>query len=698
MLQSILMALEEWLLNQCENPDSHQSLIYAIKLLLSSSKSVATTGVLSSVFVAHPETLGNLSLPILKVKEFYFYDLQRCANDKIKPIDFGYHVNFIDVLKAGEEKKSHEFPQRKKHLENLAFELQFGALKNEVFQIIDKFNRECDSVDMQWKLVLNRIDFRKREVGIRGVKDGKEYVELIPKLDKDVKVHIEEFQKETASANVGISIFATSVDAYKKENKFNSNIDTWKTLYEEFQKMSKQNNLGHYFSEKGVIYLAAWGFRDFYSNLKEEERNWCVDYLLNALEQRIKTNNNPQDFLKGAITIEPTLELIPDILTKNLSVAISKKAKDLLFKSLLFFDHQDLNTAIITFRNHIWAIDSNYANACFMGLIEYGRLRVRPERFDRYYIDKEVEREMEEWKAQNEIQRTAIPNDVISNTIDIDTTKVSFKSHMGWYLIRAVQLMPFDTKDQIQIDYIKTVTTLLLNKKIDRNKGTSNFELDQAFCHYLSYFLYFQPLEVSKEHFQNIIESPIQQEENLPLRDLKNFISEILRNLIRVEDQNQLGRLWDLWSIWAEQMRQTKKTFLVSYLFLDNISWKEGSKSWIPFINQEIFFEGLVNDFGYLAISSITRLLATIGADHFLPHGLIWLEKSFRRKSNILKYLNEGKTMKDLEKIVQIIYYQHKKSIRKNSSEKDALLFLLEEMIKNGSTLAFITRERIIAV
>ena len=84
LLQSLLMALEKWLMKIAKSNDAESSkkLAMSFDYILKNSTSVATTSVLVSIALAYPETIGLLIFPVLRVKEFYYYDIERMIHDK----------------------------------------------------------------------------------------------------------------------------------------------------------------------------------------------------------------------------------------------------------------------------------------------------------------------------------------------------------------------------------------------------------------------------------------------------------------------------------------------------------------------------------------------------------------------------------------------------------------------------------------
>jgi hypothetical protein len=162
VLQCSLMALEAWLLERCEQGED---MAPVLQWILKASNNVATTAVVASVAMAHPEVCGAWVLPLLRCRELFGLDLARMVAD-YSPTNAMVN-RIIPVLPARrlytqERDKSDSLPHREQHLEHLAIRLQLGSLREAVQAIIDKHKaglspvHEQDEKDKVWRLALHR--------------------------------------------------------------------------------------------------------------------------------------------------------------------------------------------------------------------------------------------------------------------------------------------------------------------------------------------------------------------------------------------------------------------------------------------------------------------------------------------------------------------------------------------------------------
>ncbi|MDO0888333.1 hypothetical protein NCW36_12260 [Acinetobacter pittii] len=171
LLQCALMALENWLIDLINNHSINDNIIHNIYLhLLKNSNSVMITSVLASVSIAFPDKLKEVSLPLLRIKEFYFYDLKRSINEKGGNELNWFGVNiFGDVMHKiySEERRVAALRSwRKSSLENLLIKLQFDSqVKDRIFQIVDHLkDQSINNNDTKLIYMINRVDTRNWEV------------------------------------------------------------------------------------------------------------------------------------------------------------------------------------------------------------------------------------------------------------------------------------------------------------------------------------------------------------------------------------------------------------------------------------------------------------------------------------------------------------------------------------------------------
>ena len=162
VLQSILMALEYWLLELAEE-HSHE-LDEILLDVLRRSDSAALTSVVASAATAFPYAAGETLLVLLRSRLYIQLDRQRFASEVSVPSQ----LNAIDEIYGEERKRADARPHRKSDLECAIIDLQrLGPLMPRVHEILDRHRAEMpppeeqDDNDRVWRLALHRMDLRQ---------------------------------------------------------------------------------------------------------------------------------------------------------------------------------------------------------------------------------------------------------------------------------------------------------------------------------------------------------------------------------------------------------------------------------------------------------------------------------------------------------------------------------------------------------
>ena len=168
VVQCALMALEEWLIEICDNSTDVEPWLMEI---LRKSNNVMTTAVVASVCNAYPKEGGAASLALLTSREAFSMDLRRTVSER--DADFPNLFPYRDPMAKhynNERQRSNALEHRRQHLENLAINLQLAESRDEVWKIIDGHHAllpdgaERSEEDRTFLLALHRMDIRKWEL------------------------------------------------------------------------------------------------------------------------------------------------------------------------------------------------------------------------------------------------------------------------------------------------------------------------------------------------------------------------------------------------------------------------------------------------------------------------------------------------------------------------------------------------------
>lgn len=160
LLQSALMALENWLIAYVEHRESDQ-LEWLFDYILRNSNSVMPTAVLASVATGFSEKVGKAALPLLRTAELYYMDRERTIHEGGSN-EIDWHRSSFDALSElySEERRTAALrPWRGENLETLVVRLQFSEWGDEALAAIDLI-RASEPQDETTRFLLHRIDSR----------------------------------------------------------------------------------------------------------------------------------------------------------------------------------------------------------------------------------------------------------------------------------------------------------------------------------------------------------------------------------------------------------------------------------------------------------------------------------------------------------------------------------------------------------
>jgi len=155
LIESALMALENWLIEVAEHSKSIDYLELFFDFTLRNSNSVFTTAVLVSIATGFVDKVGKIALPLIGCPDLYSLDIRRFTSDRPNRVMFALHHSIY----ADERRESANKPWRKTHLEEVCVLLQTKGRAEEIHSILDAFEEKYGQYD-EWKYRLSRMDLR----------------------------------------------------------------------------------------------------------------------------------------------------------------------------------------------------------------------------------------------------------------------------------------------------------------------------------------------------------------------------------------------------------------------------------------------------------------------------------------------------------------------------------------------------------
>lgn len=707
LLESLLMSFEKFLIQTAEKNTeiSRENLKFIFDYVYKNTNNVAPLAVLSSITIAYPEEVGEAMLPLLKIKEFYEWDLNRSLQEHsaLAPMD-------MEISFAQEERwKFNKLPHRRKFTRGLRdfildYQYNIRRLNKEVHQIFDQLKTGIDGTDIIWKKTLTDIDVRNHQVGEYDENLGGFPIE--PEYEKDVQEFMESGKEQFESDNKSMSYSSQLLQVY--ENKESLKFSDWQTCYKDY---SSSENLNMLFDRP--VTLAVVGFRDFSSQLVDAEKEWCATTIVEAAIA----------IIRDTISRNHELNKSYNIIEKNIALS----SFHFLFEALE--DSADYHTLLVTMTYMVIAPFSEYeieeitkylreqfflnrpieGKKLWQTLIRYaGYRKANPYFYGSHNLEelesvqtKELQFIEEQVQGENDIE------DVSSITLD---------SHLGYLLTRAVLMVPVNTEDVLLKEYILHFVSLLVEDlKLEENyshQRTGEYrQIGLREVHRIKLYLA-EVLLVSETSFtKSILDIILGVDYTDPAVSIKSryredcikFQTGILEYTIDKLDKivanssddtfkkKSIDQFWKIWNYLFEKAKTSGNVVYETQLLLD-IAWGKQALDWKPLEGKKEVYRQMVKQFGTLNAQSILNVFSTVGDKTFLPEGLTWLVAILKEEPSQLKIMNSLA----VERFIKRLFYNHISEIKMNKGLVNDYVWFLDRMVEYGSSEAYLFRENVI--
>lgn len=648
MLSAVLMALEKMLLEYAKYCDDYdwirrfidQAFIY----LLEHCRNVASTSVIASVLMAYPKCWNDKVFSILRVKEFYQWDLSRYSNE----IALGNYSN--DIIIARERNESNSLPHRKETLRGFILQLSLNeSNRQKCFDIIDNFITNDDRSDVTWSICIEHMDLRNKQV----TPVSENQLMLQTKHSPELAEHIEQysqFHEDTFLKHIVIGNWMRSI----LKSEINVSIVEWENKLDDV--ISSEN---HMFNN--TISFAGIGIVFLWDQLKDEHKDWCVSNIKNIFNSSLGSSDL-LPLIPSMLEIVKNEKYIDDIKTLILKIVIYYQPEHILngFYSSLRQHHADEDT-ILFYKSCIWGV-ANYLND---GQIDSNDLKTILD--NEYFV-----------KPEN-ISATNI-NNVISTLQMIPNGQLSVDADICTAINRVNEVICDDMR----------------NGRYDNQY--LNVHSEFAFCGiYANYILRIDNTQDRLRTFNELINNihSIVNEDKFNHKPIIDYFDRVMYEMaVLIGADSKLQKyFWQLWSyLFSFSREKNTNIFIESLMFEKICTYPYEIENWdgikgkrldvsecVRFVNSPILALKLANYCGY---------------DELLPHLLPDIE-------NIL--INNIWRLDDCHKYLEEIAYRlfadnnKRIQIKTNKIYSDSFINILDILINNGSAKSFIIRDDFIA-
>ncbi|ACK70730.1 conserved hypothetical protein [Gloeothece citriformis PCC 7424] len=577
LLQSALMALENWLI-ACAETFEAQQIELLFDYILQNSNSVMPTAVLASVATGFPKKVGKAALPLLRNPELYHMDRSR-AIDERGSNEINWHRSLLrrDALSKlySEERRTAALrPWRQQHLETLVLQLQFSELRDEVLVIVDKLH-ESEPKDELMRFFLNRIDSRN----FQPVADSENNRTIYypPDLEPDLKQIQQKTLEKTQKLNRYLTLKLWSDKKSINEPVETEYFSTWQEAFSEAkywdeQLKSGQINDSTIIDYGAVVTSASICIRDYHQELDEPDIDWCIEIIIKAVVANSDTNNelailDKTDYAASALAAS-ILPILFDFISTDDDKLILKK---IIAIALTHVNQNVRHQAAEGIRKYLWQRDPEFAQQCIIGAIEYARFEnEQKHRFlKRQIYALEGESKIAELNKlltkKNEFREQFAQGQLLS-----DINAINFQSHGSWDLLSPSLMIPDGSREPSHILLLSRMLTLFFeyeqekNNREYRHNNTDEmhyevpyklpYDFGKRFAEYLFY--------LHDSNFQDYIELLKIGCEKMPI-----FINTLLLQVaVLAERKGEKQIYWQLWQELSQTVQNialklTEKSF-----------------------------------------------------------------------------------------------------------------------------------------
>lgn len=467
LLQSALMAMENWLIDLCNILPTNK-LEELFEYILRNSNSVMLTAVLSAVATGFPQKLGHSALPILKTPEFYNLDLIRTVHERgdksINWFNSGLQHEPLADLYSKERRKAALRPWRQASLESLIEQMQLSDMKNEAIAVIDELRTKVPSDDEKWRFRFHRIDSR----GWRLVEDkvANQLVVTSAELESDLMVSQQKQIEYTAVINrfCTLSLWVEkTLDNKPSDQEYFAN---WQEALAEAKKLltliksETGGDLAPMFYGS-IVKVAAHCLQDHGAELCEDEWVWCVDLIISAVLANADTED--QVVIMDKIDHEgaaAAASILPVLLDKAKTNDEKFRVEKIIAIALTHVNEVVRTQAANGIRKHMWQRDRVFAQKCILGSVELARLKLTSQK------EKSLKRQP---RSSGDFDKEACPEawlvdfreQIACADLQVDIAQISFATHSSWHLLSPCLMIPDGSIEPSHVQILSQVLTLL---------------------------------------------------------------------------------------------------------------------------------------------------------------------------------------------------------------------------------------------
>ncbi len=715
VLQSILMALEHWLL---ELAKAHSHELDEILIdILRRSDSAALTSVVASAAIAFPHAAGETLLVLLRSRPCIELDPQRIVRESSTSSSWSMpQLDARNRIYEEERKKADARPHRKRDLECAIVDLQLGPLMPRVHEILDRHRAEMlppeeqNEDDQVWRLALHRMDLRQYRVtedvaeatvdseDSASPEDSRRYIHFnLNEPEPDIREMLEQDGAWLQSLNAGLGLLEWGHSIFGHEKTAMYDPAQWKQRLLEAQAVGEDSGEEFDLYRGGPGFVAAVCVRDHWEEMSDDERDWCMGVVCSEVRRESDNWNEFERVQRFDRSPDrPCALVLPLLMEKSLSEAQRACVRQMLVIALTHAIDEVRWYAVSGIGRYLWKIDRALALRCVNALATEAMLvqdevdadskRPRPDEFSHGRPIDDIKAEFAHVVRERFDKEDGISDDVHRK---FDSTR-GVGTEANRQIIAILAQAP---TEPVAIEAFERLAHMLVGWWDDDGHRRHMNEL--ALNRLLENFLLRTPIAEATKILQPILDA---------IDRHPREVHRLLRGIVSVEDrQPNTEQFWSLWKLFADRIRcggwlegiddqRTGGPEMISAVFLGNF-WKENVRHWPSLEGNAHHVHVLFADLppSSTVLDAYVRFLYDIG-EQSLPDAFIHITNRLQ-KGDPQQMMRTGDTVFRLEVLLQRYVYGRPMELKRQRELREAILSLLDLLVENGSSAAFRLRD-----
>ena len=744
VLQSILMALECWLLELAES-DPHE-LDETLLSILRRSDSAALTAAAASVATAFLHEASETLLVLLQSRICIPLDRRRKASEAQAPsllAEVIPSLNNRNRIYEDERKKADSSPHRQHDLEWAIMNLQLGPFAPRVHKVIDRYLAEMPPPERQseddrsWRLALHRMDLRHYSVEEDAPEaptttespdshvDSGTHIYLKPgEVDSDLQEMMRQNASQLQSINARLELENWGLTIFEREEGTTHDPTQWKQKLQNARTVavsglqgvtSLKDRIRRLFAidriaavatgnrdesdlgRDGPGFVAAVCVRDHWDEMSDDERDWCLNIVCSEIEHtgdrwdglsRVQRNSMSAD--------RPCAWTLPLLLGKALSDMQRTRVRHTLVLALIHAVDEVRLYAASGIGRHLWTIDRVLALRCVNALATEAILVQREidANSNLVYSERRNFDDIGEMKASIVRKRFYKLDGIADNAhLEFDPTR-SFGVNANKRILVILGQAP---SEPVAVAAFSRLSHTLLEwwNQTAEDRHERDYQLEAELQQLLPEFLLRTPTLAATQIIQPILESIDRHPREIPW---------LFRGLISVEDrQRNTAQFWSLWQLFADRVKDARWLAglddehsagrdMISAVFLGTF-WNENVRHWRSLEGNAQHIHKLFENLPLSSrvLDAYVSFLYQVGAQS-LPDAFIRIAQRLQQVDPSQMVL-KGNTIFCLEILLQRYVYRQSLKLKRKRKLREAVFFLLDFLIENGSSSAFRMRD-----